>query len=164
MRSNQKHTIFSDPAPDAAWELWYQDMFDRECPRRVDLRGQGLLQGLAELWARHLLETVQVDGQKGFSRFNLWWRQQKKSIEITGEWLGMVRLRGWVFGNRGTANQDYLDDGDQTLLREVALAHSYLALAGQSSEAILAAAQNCKRREVFQEQLTNFYQAKNKEK
>ena len=67
MKSTQKHTDYSDPAPRAAWELWYQDLFDRECPRQVEVRGQGLVQGLAELWARHLFETVQVDGQKGLS-------------------------------------------------------------------------------------------------
>jgi hypothetical protein len=38
-----------DPVPDAAWEAWYQDIFDRECPPSVDVRGQGLAKGLTEL-------------------------------------------------------------------------------------------------------------------
>jgi hypothetical protein len=135
-------------------------MFDRECPRKVEVRGQGLVQGLVELWARHLFETVQVDGQKGFSRFNLWWQQPQKSIEIKGDRQGMVRLRRWVFGNKRTASHGYLDDGDRELLMEIALAHSYLVMAGQSSEAILEAAQDCTRREDFQDQLIILTQGK----
>jgi hypothetical protein len=158
MKSNRMDTEKRDPAAGATWELWYQDLFDRECPRKVEISGQGLVQGLAELWARHLFETVQADGQKGFSRFNLWWQQKQKSIEIRGAWQGMVRLRGWVFGSQRTTTRGYLGDGDQALLMEIALAHSYLVLAGQSSEAILTAAQNLTRREVFQEQLLNLIQ------
>ena len=164
MKNNQKHSVYSDPAPVAVWELWYQDLFDRDCPRKVEASGQGLVQGLAELWARHLFETVQADGQKGFSRFNLWWRQQQKSVEINGDWQGMVRLRWWVFGNKRTASCGYLDDGDRELLRDVALAHSYLTMVGQTSEPILIAAQNCASREIFQEQLINLIQTKKKGK
>lgn len=163
MNNYQKNTEYNDPAPSAAWELWYQDLFDRECRRQMEANGQGLVPGLAELWARHLFETVLADGQKGFSHFNLWWRQKQKSIEINGAWDGMVRLRYWVFGNKRTASRGYLDDGDRELLMEIALAHSCLIMEGQSSEAILTAAQNCAGREVFQEQLKNSIQAKNKE-
>jgi hypothetical protein len=164
MENNQMDTEICDPVMEANWELWYQDLFDRECPRKVDSRGQGLVQGLTALWAHHLSETVQVNGQKGFSRFNLWWRQQQLSIEITGDWQGMVRLRGWVFGSRSAASRDHLDDEDRDLLRDVALAHSCLVLAGQSSEPILAAAQNCERREAFQEHITNLIRTTRKEK
>ena len=164
MNSNQNLTVDSDPALDATWELWYQDLFERDCPRKVEASGQGLVQGLAELWARHLFETVQADGQKGFSRFNLWWRQQQKSVEITGDWQGMARLRLWIFGNKRTTSQGYLDNGGKELLMEIAQAHSCLVMAGQCSELILEAAQNCTRREVFQEQLKNLIQTKKKEK
>jgi hypothetical protein len=163
MKINQMDSENRNPAADAAWELWYQDLFDQECPRKIEMSGQGLVPGLAKLWALHLFETVQADGQKGFSHFNLWWRQKQKSIEINGAWDGMVRLRNWVFGNKRTASRGYLDDGDRELLMGIALAHSCLIMAGQSSEAILAAAQNCAGREVFQEQLKNWIQAKNKE-
>ena len=152
-------TEYSNPEAEATWKLWYQDMFDRECPRKVEVHGQGLVQGLAELWARHLFETVQADGQKGFSRFNLWWQQKNESIEITGAWEGMVRLRQWVFDSQRTASRGYLDDGDRELLMEIALAHSYLIMAGQSSEPILSAALNFTRREVFQEELLNLIQS-----
>ena len=82
MTSDKRYSDITDPAPDAEWEVWYQDLFDRECPRQVEVSGRGLAAGLSELWARHLFETVGVDGQKGFSRFNLWWKQPKKSVMV----------------------------------------------------------------------------------
>ena len=152
--TNDKNTLgITDPAPDAEWQVWYQDLFDRERPRQVEDSGRGLVKGLAELWARHLFETVQVDGHQGFSRFNLWWEQKQKSIEITGAWDGMVRLRKWIFGNKRSASQGYLDDGDRELLMDIALLHSYLIIVGHNSEWIFEAAQNCKKVEDFQEKL-----------
>ena len=53
-----------DPAPEAEWQVWYQDTFDRECPPSVDVRGRGLVSGLTELWARHLFETVRPGGDR----------------------------------------------------------------------------------------------------
>ena len=77
-------------ASEAEWEVWYQDTFDRECPRQVEVAGRGLVEGLIQLWARHLFETVQADGQRGFSRFNLWWKQERRSVVVVGEWEGEV--------------------------------------------------------------------------
>jgi hypothetical protein len=129
-----------DPVPDAEWEIWYEDTFDRECPRQVEIAGLGLAKGLVELWARHLFETVQVDGQEGFSRFNLWWKQNGQSVEIVGAWKGLTRLRGWVFGDKRRAQEGYVRDGDADLLAELAVAHADLILAGRTSEVILEAA------------------------
>jgi hypothetical protein len=151
---NDKNSLgITDPASDAEWQVWYQDLFDRERPRQVEISGRGLVIGLAELWARHLFETVQVDGQQGFSQFNLWWQEAEKSIAITGAREGMVRLRQWVFGNKRTVSQGYLGDGDQGLLMAVAVVHSYLVMSGQSSQPILTTAQNCEHLEDFQENL-----------
>ncbi len=130
----------TDAISQANWKVWYQDTFDRECPRSVEIAGQGLLQGLLELWARHLFETVQASGQKGFSRFNLWWEQAGQSVEIVGDWTGQTRLRKWIFGDQRTARKGYVRAGDKKLLTEVAEAHSKLILAGQNSEAICTAA------------------------
>lgn len=129
-----------DPDPGAEWEVWYQDIFDRECPRQIEVAGRGLAAGLTELWARHLSETVQANGQKGFSRFNLWWKQEKKSVEVAGAWVGMVRLREW-------------GSGDKELLMRIAALHGCLILAGQTSEGILAAAEASERREEFERRL-----------
>jgi len=74
--------IFSDPDPEAEWQVWYRDTFDRECPPSVDVSGFGLAKGLTELWARHLFEAVGVDGKGGFSRFHLWWKQEGKTIDV----------------------------------------------------------------------------------
>jgi hypothetical protein len=139
-----------DPVPDAEWEIWYEDTFDRECPRQVEIAGFGLAKGLVELWARHLFETVQVDGQEGFSRFNLWWKQKGQSIEIVGAWEGLTRLRGWVFGDKRQAHEGYVRDGDEDLLAELAAAHADLILAGQTSEIILEVASASHDREDFE--------------
>jgi hypothetical protein len=144
-----------DPVPDAEWEIWYQDTFDRECPRQVEIAGLGLVKGLIELWSRHLFETVQANGRKGFSRFNLWWKQEGRSIEIVGEWVGSTRLRGWVFGNKQHAYTGYVQEGDEELLMKVAVTHSNLVLAGQTSEAILVAARASASREDFEARLLN---------
>lgn len=139
----------------AEWEIWYQDTFDRECPRQVDVAGVGLVKGLIELWARYLFETVQTDGQKGFSRFNLWWKQKGQSIEVIGEWEGLTRLRGWVFGGKRLAYEGYVQAGDEELLRKVAGMHAGLLLAEQTSEAILAAAKASADRKDFEIQLSS---------
>jgi hypothetical protein len=153
MKSN---TDRFDLAPEAAWEIWYQDTFDRECPRQVDVAGVGLVNGLIELWARHVFETVQADGQKGFSRFNLWWKQKGQSIKVIGEWGGLIRLRGWIFGDKRQAYEGYVQEGDGELLREVASAHASLVLAGRTSEAILAAVKASVDREDFETRMEEF--------
>ena len=160
MTSDKRYSDITDPAPDAEWEVWYQDLFDRETPRQVEISGRGLMAGLSELWARHLFETVGVDGQKGFSRFNLWWKQPEKSVMVTGVWDGMVRLRKWIFGSKRSASKGYLDDGDKDLLMKVAMIHSCMVLVGQASELILAAAENSTSRSDFEGQLLNLKQGR----
>jgi hypothetical protein len=147
-----------DSDPDAEWEVWYQDTFDRECPRQVEVSGRGLAAGLAELWARHLFETVRADGGKGFSRFNLWWKQERKSVEVVGEWGGMVRLRAWIFGGKRRLSKGYVEEAEKRLLMRLATVHSYLILAGQTSERILGAAQDAVNREDFERQLLSLEQ------
>ena len=133
---------------DAEWEVWYQDTFDRECPRQVEIFGQGLVEGLIELWTRQLFETVQANGQKNFSRFNLWWKQEGESIEVVGEWEGMVRLRGWIYDDKQPRNK-----GCKDLLKRIVIAHKNHILNGETSEKILAAAKASENRQEFEEYL-----------
>ena len=35
-----------DAEPDAEWKVWYEDLFDRECPRQVQASGTVWLSGL----------------------------------------------------------------------------------------------------------------------
>ena len=147
-----------DPDPEAEWQVWYQDTFDRECPRQIEVVGRGLAAGLTELWARHLFETVRTDGQKGFSRFNLWWKQERKSLEVAGEWGGMIRLREWVFGDKRRLYRRRVEEGDAGLLMKVAAVHGCLILAGQTSDRILAAAEDSVNREDFEKQLLSLGQ------
>jgi hypothetical protein len=106
----------------------------------MDIAGRGLVAGLAELWARHLFETVRSDGGEGFSRFSLWWKQKNQRVEIVGEWGGMVRLRKWVFGDKKRISRGHVGEADTGLLMGIVMAHSHLVAAGQTSESILAAA------------------------
>jgi hypothetical protein len=143
---------FVEVDPEATWEVWYEDTFDRDCPRQIEVAGQGLTAGLSELWSRHLYETVQVDGQQGFSRFNLWWIQQRKSVAVVGPWAGMVQIRSWIFGNKRQIHKAYARGG-QELLTTIAGTHGYLLLAGQSSERILVTAVEAMNREDFVKRL-----------
>jgi hypothetical protein len=142
----------SDPAPDAAWEVWYRDLFDRETPLMMDVRGHGLLQGLTELWARVLFETVRPGGGRGFSRFHLRWNQ-RQAVKVEGPWEGATRLREWVFGAQEHTSRGYVAAGDTQLLERVAFTHATLLLAGRSAEPILAAAATCADRPEFEGQL-----------
>ena len=143
----------SDPAPEAEWEVWYQDTFDRECPPSVDVSGRGLAEGLIQLWARHLFESVQVDGRSGFSRFHLWWKQRQRAVNVVGDREGAARLRGWVFGAKQHTDRGYVEAGDAHLLEMVAVAHARLVLANQSSERILGTAKTAVDRQDFEVRL-----------
>lgn len=128
-----------DPASEAEWEVWHRDTFDRECPPGVDVRGRGLVEGLTELWARHLFETVRPGGSEGFSRFHLR-REPGHFVRIEGDRAGATRLRAWVYGRKEHARRGYVAAGDARLLRQIATAHARLLLAGRSSAEVLAAA------------------------
>jgi hypothetical protein len=117
----------------AWWQVWQQDVFDRESPRLVVASGEGLVDGLVELWSLHLSETVQANGREGFLRYNLWWQQKQASIEIRGDWRGQVRLRKWVDEMPGAGER-------RELLRKIAEAHQSQIRHGATSEPILAAA------------------------
>jgi hypothetical protein len=142
-------TLVMPETPDSGeWEVWYRDTFDRECPPRLEVRGQGLVEGLVELWARYLFESID-----GFSQFSLRWKGQAW-IEIAGDVTGARRLRQWVFGSKEHAERGYVTEADPQVLRVVAAAHATLALAGQTSEAILSAAASAADRDEFESLLT----------
>ncbi|MCJ7551144.1 MAG: hypothetical protein MUQ30_15830 [Anaerolineae bacterium] len=142
-----------DAEPEAEWQVWYEDTFDRECPRQVQAAGTGLAAGLVELWRYHLRETVQADGRRGFSRFNLWWKQAGKSVTIIGDWEGMVRLRGWIFGPQRRAAMGHVGAAGPDLLMTVAATHSSLVAAGKTSAEIVSAALVADNREDFENRL-----------
>ena len=140
-----------DPFPDAEWEVWYQDTFDRETPFMVEVKGRGLIEGLTELWARHLCETVCPGGFTGFSRFWLRWEDQV-SVQIDPSGEGATRLREWMFGDR-SAKHGYVRAADARLLGQVAGAHACLIAAGRSADEILAAAASSADRASFRKKL-----------
>jgi len=138
---------------EAEWQVWYRDTFDRECPPRVEASGRNIVQGLVELWAHFLFETVRPDGRQGFSRFHLWW--QHTQISIKGDWEGATRLRAWVFGTQEHSTKGYIKAGNVRLLEKVARAHAQLIGVNQSSEAILAAAVAAADRQDFESGLVH---------
>jgi hypothetical protein len=144
-----KEPALRDPVPEAEWEVWYRDTFDRECPPSVDVSGRGLAQGLMELWARHLFETVRPGGKQGFSRFHLR-SQVTQIVEVKGDWKGATHLREWVFGAKEQSYKGYVKEGDTRLLNKIAVSHAKLILGNQPGEQILAAAAACVDRQDFE--------------
>ena len=151
---NHSDAFLWDPAPEQEWEVWYRDMFDRDCPPSVEVKGRGLVGGLKELWARYLLETVRPEGHIGFSRFHLR-RENAPGIQIDGEFDGALRLRGWIVADGIKSGRRHAEQGDRTLLTQVAVAHGRLALAGRSGAEILEAATGAADRDEFERQLAD---------
>ncbi|HEY9405725.1 MAG TPA: hypothetical protein VIQ24_23955 [Pyrinomonadaceae bacterium] len=128
--------------PKEEWAIWYADTFDRDSPPSVDVKGFGLVEGLTQLWARHLFESVRPDGQSGFSTFHLKWRQGR--VEINGDREGAKRLRGWLFGKKESSYKGYAAEADPALLKKVAVAHAHLIESGEKAEQILTIARAAK--------------------
>lgn len=145
---DQSEGSLRDPAPEAEWQVWYRDTFDRECPPSVDVSGRGLVRGLMELWARYLFETVRPDGSRGFSRFHLRWEGMRTDIQ--GSWEGAVRLREWVFGTKEHSYKGHIEEGDARLLEKVAVVHANLVLAGRPCNQVLMTAAAAVDRQEFE--------------
>jgi len=128
---------WDDPAPDVTWQLWYTDLFDRECPPSVELQGQGLAKGLKELWARFLFEEVSPGGGLGLSRFHIW--SQHRSILVEGEWAGATQLRHWLYGAQARGRQQLVAGGNR-ILHKISIIHAQLLVDGDTSQPILDAA------------------------
>jgi hypothetical protein len=127
-----------DPYPAEEWEVWYVDTFDRDFPPRLEVGGRGLVQGLVELWARHMFENVLPDGRRGFSSFHLKWKQGR--VVIDGDLGGARRLREWLFGEKETTYTSSVAEADPLLLKKVATAHARLLERQEKAERILAIA------------------------
>jgi hypothetical protein len=120
------------------WAIWYVDTFDREMPPRIEVSGRGLVSGLAELWARHMFETVRPEGSQGFSSFDLRWRHGR--VAIGGDREGARRIRGWLFGSTEISYDGYVERADRELLEKLAVAHAHFIELRQTAEPILTMA------------------------
>ena len=145
----------------AQWELWYQDTFDRESPRQKEVTGIGLKQGLCNLWAYHLYETIRPEGFTGFSHFNLWLNQKKLSIEIKGDLKGQIKLRQWLFEGRSAKLLPLLQIADETLVSLIAEFHIQLGLKEQTSARIIEMADAARDRDDFMGEIMAFVEAAN---
>ncbi len=134
------------------WELWYQDLFDRETPLQREVSGRDLAQGLAELWGRYLIESLLPDGGDGFARFHLS-LAGGRSIGIDGERRGALRLRDWVYGARRHLTGGYLAEADP-IVHRIAAAHAVLHTAGHDGgRELLEVAAEAGDRQLFEQAL-----------
>lgn len=133
----------------AEWEIWYQDNFDLESQRQLEIAGNGLVKGLMELWVRHLYETISPTGGMSFSHFNLWCKKYKRSIKIEGDIKGLLRIRQWVFGKYGLYEKNYMEIADQEILNTIANVHWKLSRENKSSEPIVDVANKSKSAKDF---------------
>jgi hypothetical protein len=138
----------------AAWEVWYDDAFDYDAPDSVDVRGQGLKNGLMELWARYLYETVQKDGSQGFSQF--WLKREGGIVDLKREWKdvsqlweGSKKLREWTFGQSQDPMKGYVGNADIEFLRRLCEAHLRRIQEPEAAEWLLARAAESGNREEF---------------
>jgi len=130
----------------------YDDSFDRDAPSSVEVSGCGLVQGLRELWARYLFETVQPDGARGFSHFSLKWREGYVTADAywDGQWDGAKRLRQWMFGDKRNTYEGYVAEADADLLESVARTHAHLVAAEKAAVHIQALATDAQSRADFE--------------
>ena len=138
------------------WELWYQDVFDRETPRQVEKSGSGLVAGLMELWLHHLGEAIIADGRVGCSRFNLWLKRDRISIRIMGEGEGLVKLREWIFSEHESSGHRLRQGADHELLQAIVEIHNRLLRVGETNKKIVNLAATSRSRKDFEERLAAF--------
>jgi hypothetical protein len=145
-----------DQTSEIEWEVWHRDTFDHSS--NVDARGRGLIEGLRELWTRHLFEHVGENGVRGFSTFSLWEKDMSRAIAVIEDWGeqliwdGAVRLRGWVFDKHRDRK-----DGDPDLLNHLALHHAHLLHTEKPSMQILRIAGTSMSREEFEQRLEELH-------
>jgi hypothetical protein len=91
-----------------------------------------------------------------FSKFNLFWRERKSSIQINGDLVGQIKLRKWLFDERKADRLNIMQIADSELLELIAKMHYRLILNGQTVEAIISFAQTSNTREDFMTQINVF--------
>ncbi len=138
-----------EPGTDIEWDVWYEDLFDRDCDPRIDVRGKGLVKGLMELWARYMFEAVGSKGERGFSRFHLTYNKEPGSIQINDNKEGAKTLRTWLFNNKRHCERGYVGEADSELLKIIALTHAKIAGSENASGQIFHIATISKTRDAF---------------
>ncbi|HSL31334.1 MAG TPA: hypothetical protein VK900_19185 [Anaerolineales bacterium] len=82
------------------WQLWYSDTFDRDSPASLQASGEGILQGLTELWRYTLQEGIHYNGSASFSYFyltvgNTAWARVDVSVQPFHN-PALMKLRQWA--------------------------------------------------------------------
>lgn len=123
--------------PDAAWEVWSLDTFDRDAPAHRDAAGRGLRAGLRELWRRVLTEGLLDSSDRTFTDFHLsCGRRVDLGVQPFAN-RAYARLRGWIYGvpgpyePGGAKDRDGWRERERTeLLDALVLAHERLLVGG----------------------------------
>lgn len=109
------------------------------------------MNGLTELWARHLFESVSPSGM-GFSRFHLTW--EAGTVTVSGDSQGARKLREWIYGDKQHSKADYVAEADGDLLKHIATLHAGCLEQPNPTERICAAATEAADRTAFLKRLT----------
>ncbi len=70
-RLNTEMNLHKFTAGEYDWEIWLQENFDPEIPRKIEATDHGLEYGFRLFPERQLIEGVLADGSPGFLVFNL---------------------------------------------------------------------------------------------
>ena len=88
------------PSTSSAWQLWHNDMFDRDSLPSLQASGTNIIQGLYELWLYTLKEGILENGSASFSRFHLTWGNTASSrVDVFVKPfnnLSLMKLRQWA--------------------------------------------------------------------
>jgi hypothetical protein len=130
-----------DTDPTRPWKIVHRDTFDRSEPASAELSGtNGRINGLVELWAKFLFETVHTGSRsvagptpgsiafvefatRGFSEFGLF-IDGVGSVRIDGDLEGGLKLRRWVFGTVQYTLKHAIDEAKLPVLQVIARRHA----------------------------------------
>jgi len=140
-----------DPTSESVWKIIHEDLFDRDVRPTVDAEGQGLADGLSELWARYLISQIGPGGVGGLARFSLSW--SGAGVQMPPASKAGSQVREWVFGAKPDTSRGYRSAGDSELLDLIGRVHAGLLVAGRSGDEVLDLAGAADTKEAFAEAL-----------
>jgi hypothetical protein len=121
------------PNDSTTWQLWYLDTFDPDSPPSLEASGQGILQGLGELWLRTLKEGILDNGNASFSYFQLAWGKPATARLDLGVGpfnnASLLKLRRWAGlmshgkGGQGKINAQFPDQRTNPIITRLAHLH-----------------------------------------
>jgi hypothetical protein len=88
------------PTSSTIWQIWHQDMFDRDTPASLETTGDDILWGLYWLWIHTIREGITDTGLATSSYFYLTWGEQSSNRVDAGvnpfDNLSLMKIRQWA--------------------------------------------------------------------